>query len=418
MKNIYSKSIIGNFIKYDSFLAYFAFLMPISENASTLMIFACLFLLIVEIIQKKLQFKWRSELLFLPVLYIIYIGISIFLSGKIETKWFEQKASLLVFPLLFSTTYKYNHKKILTAFVCGCIIAYLICVVLAFNNSLVFEYGSYRFNPLLNESRGFGFFKSMIYEGNYFFGTYFSRLIQTSYFALYLSFAISILLFKVSSCKWWRNIFIFIFVIGILQTASLAGVLNLLIIVFVNIFYKIKSTPKKVIIILGCFCLALLSIKYHPRINTTFKGAYKTIQGQNSPKYPKQPRLMTWMAASKAVEQHGVVGVGVANSQKVLNKKYKEIDFQKGINENLNAHNQYLQILLECGVLGFITLLFIVYIPIKKIKDVKGYKKPIALCFFLLISINFMFESILNRYIGISFFAFFISMINNKVKLK
>lgn len=411
---------MANLIKYDFFLALFAFLMPINEKASTIIIFFCLLALIIEFVKKKVRFKLKKELLIFPILYLIYVGTSIFLSDKIEFKLFEQKAALIIFPFLFSTTYKYNQKKILTAFVYGCIVAYVICIVIAFNNSLVFDMGNISFNPLLNESRGFGFFKSMIYEGNYFFGSYFSRLIQISYFAIYLAFAISILLFQPIEFK-GKNFIIFIFVIAILQTTSLAGILNLLIIVLVGIIYRVKSRKKRAIIFFGCLGLILLSARYHPRINTTIMGVYKTLQGQNSPEFPKQPRIMTWKASIMAVGQHGIAGLGVGTSQKELNKKYVEINFQRGRNENLNAHNEYLQILLECGVIGFVALLFIFYALIKRINNVEGYKKPFVLCFLLLILVNFMLESMMNRYIGISFFVFFSCMIivmNKKIELK
>src|SRR5690606_29618691 len=107
---------------------------------------------------------------------------------------------------------------------------------------------------------------------------------------------------------------------------------------------------------------------------------------------------------------------GIGNSQKALNTEYGKIGFERGSNENLNTHNQYLQILLECGVLGFAALLFILYSVLTKIIYVESYKKPFVLYLFLLLVLNFMFESILNRYIGISFFAFFVSMLLQQSK--
>tara|TARA_R110000822_G_scaffold307235_1_gene434124 strand:- start:6841 stop:8064 length:1224 start_codon:yes stop_codon:yes gene_type:complete len=406
-------------VKYDTFLALFAFFMPIHEKASTLMIFICLFAFVLEVARKKVHIEWRKNLFIFSILYLLYVGTSVLLSDNIEFKWFEQKASFLIFPLLFSTAYKYNQKKILTAFVYGCFVAYVICFVLALKNSLVFESGNISFNPLLNESRGFGFFKSMIYEGNYFFGLHFSRLIQISYFALYLAFAISALMFRLEGFK-GKYAIIIIFVIAILQTTSLAGIINLFTVIFIAVLFNLKSTTKKVFIVFGCLGLIMLSTRYHPKINATAIGAYKTLQNQNSPEYPKQPRLMTWKAAIMAVKQHGMIGVGIGNSQKALNKEYSKIGFERGSNENLNTHNQYLQILLDCGVLGLVTLLFILCTLLKKTMYVESYEKPFVLCFFLLIVISFMFESMLNRYVGISFFAFFVSMLlqqDNKIRL-
>ncbi len=363
--------------------------------------------MILDAILGKVAFKLHRELLLLPILYLIYVVVSISMSGEIQFKWFENKASLLVFPLLFSTSHKIDHKKILTFFVYGCLTAYLFCLLFAIKNSIVIDGSNFHFHPTINDKRGF--FESMVYEGNYFFGVHFSSLMQISYFALYLALAISALFFRLEGFK-GKKIVVFIFVIAILQTTSLAGILNLVTVLFLAIIYRMKSKRKKTVIVFGFIGLILLSALYHPRINSTIRGVYKTFQGENSPEYPKQPRLMTWEVAIKAIAKNGIFGVGIGNSQKELNKRYKEMGFEKGSRENLNAHNQYLQILLECGILGLVTLLFILYSLLKRTIYIEERERPFVLCFFLLIVTSFMFESILSRYIGISFFAFFISL--------
>ena len=91
-------------------------------------------------------------------------------------------------------------------------------------------------------------------------------------------------------------------------------------------------------------------------------------------------------------------------------------------NEKYHAHNQYLQILLDIGLIGFIPfiLLFVYFLRFcYYIKDKK--LKMIAINFILIIGINFLFESMFERYSGISFFAFFyclfISSRDRKYKL-
>lgn len=408
MKNGITTLKFSEVVKYDNFLALFAFFLPISEKLSTLLIGLSVIILIIEVIRGEVTFKLDKELLLLPTLYLIYVAVSTIMSAEIQFKWFENKASLLVFPLLFSTSRKIDLKRILPFFVYGCLTAYVICLLFAINSSMVIDGSDFYFSPMINDKRGF--FESMVYEGNYFFGVQFSSLIQISYFALYIALAMAALLFLLEDFK-GKKITVFIFSIAILQISSLAGILNLITVILLAIIYKLKSKRKKMAIFFGLLVLVVLSALYHPRINNTIKGVYKTIHGEDSPLYPKQPRLITWEAAIRAIGENGIYGVGIGNSQRELNKKYKEIGYEKGSRENLNTHNQYLQILLECGVLGLATLLFILCVLLKKVIHDEAFQRPFVLCFFLLIAISFMFESILNRYIGISFFAFFVSLV-------
>ncbi|RIV72563.1 O-antigen ligase family protein [Flagellimonas aequoris] len=351
---------------------------------------------------------FKKELVPLPLLFLTYIVVSTIASGELDFKWVEHKASLLFIPLLFSSTHKIDPQKIFKSFVYGCLLAYLICFFLALKSSLHITELGIQFNPLLNPNRGF--FESMVYEGNYFFGGHFSQLQQISYFALYLSFAIGIVLFYSKPLK-VRWPIVAALTLGVVQTASLAGVVNLIMIYSFYLWSLLKDRKLQVLVIIGFAAFIALSAKYHPRINTTLKGTYKTLINDNSAQYPKQPRLLAWKGATRAVAQNGAFGVGLGNAQKELNKHYDYIGFERGVNENLNAHNQYLQTLLECGIIGLTLLLMIMYKVFRTLKKRIGPEKQIGMVFLLLLTVNFLFENLLNRYIGISFFSFFLCLI-------
>ncbi len=75
--------------------------------------------------------------------------------------------------------------------------------------------------------------------------------------------------------------------------------------------------------------------------------------------------------------------------------------------EKLNSHNQYLETCAGLGIFGFVSLLYILIYGF-----IITYKKRHYLLFFLLVilSINFMFESMLNRMSGVLFMIFFYSL--------
>ena len=72
--------------------------------------------------------------------------------------------------------------------------------------------------------------------------------------------------------------------------------------------------------------------------------------------------------------------------------------------KNFNAHNQFLQVLIDHGLIGLLILLFysffMIYSSIVK-------KKFIFTIFLCIIILNFLTESILETQSGVIFFAFF-----------
>jgi len=74
--------------------------------------------------------------------------------------------------------------------------------------------------------------------------------------------------------------------------------------------------------------------------------------------------------------------------------------------QRLNVHNQFLETFVGQGILGDIILLLLLIYPF--IQSLKKQNYLFAL-FLLLIGINFLFESMLNRQAGVLFFAFFYS---------
>jgi hypothetical protein len=80
-------------------------------------------------------------------------------------------------------------------------------------------------------------------------------------------------------------------------------------------------------------------------------------------------RQLTWQAAWQLISEEGWTGVGSGDSQKALNAHYEAIGYKQGVAENHNAHNQYLQIIIEgrlyCS-LHISQLLYLLYMECKK----------------------------------------------------
>jgi len=73
---------------------------------------------------------------------------------------------------------------------------------------------------------------------------------------------------------------------------------------------------------------------------------------------------------------------------------------------NFNVHNQYLETWMGIGILSFVLLLLLLFIPL--FFRSKHYLLPYLI---IILSTSFLFESMLNRLAGVMFFAFFLSLL-------
>jgi O-antigen ligase len=121
-------------------------------------------------------------------------------------------------------------------------------------------------------------------------------------------------------------------------------------------------------------------------------------------KFMLDNRIPIWKSAIKTIKHNIVFGVGPGDASKELLKEYKNAGYTEMCYDNLNAHNQYLEVLLGTGLIGFlifITILsYMVYLLILKRNLLFGV-------YILIILIFFLFESVLNRIAGVTFFSLF-----------
>lgn len=111
-----------------------------------------------------------------------------------------------------------------------------------------------------------------------------------------------------------------------------------------------------------------------------------------------------WKAVGQVAGNHLWMGVGSGNAQEVLNAQYAENGFTTGVEERYNAHNAYLQVLVETGLPGLIVFLsFLIACLWLAWKD----RNYLWIAFLLLYMINITTESMLKTQSGVVFFSFF-----------
>ena len=120
-------------------------------------------------------------------------------------------------------------------------------------------------------------------------------------------------------------------------------------------------------------------------------------------------RAQTWVSAVEVIKEHPVCGVGTGSAKNALMEKYVAYNLSISQQKELNAHNQFLQVTVTLGFIGLAVfmafLLSLFWIGWKK-------RNILLILFGLIVIINFCTESMLERQVGVMFFAFFFAVLS------
>lgn len=305
----------------------------------------------------------------------------------------EVKLTFLLFPFLFGL-FKFDKevcKRVVVSFVSGCMFACLICIARAFYY-------------LVNG------------DSSYFYYSNFSFFMHSGYFAMYLNLAIVfVFLFYF---KWFkaqagfRNISFFLiclFVFCILLCASKLGLITLFVLAPLLVILELKHRLKlkhyiTALISIIVICVGIYSVfpQVFDRLRTVAVVSEKKIDKTSSES--SLVRVLIWGECKEIVKENFLLGVGVSRANEKLYQTYQQKGLTGALEHKLNAHNQFFQTAIGMGVFGLINLIVLVfgliYYGIRK-------KSNLILFFGLLITMNFMVESMLQTSAGTVFFVFF-----------
>ena len=390
---IRNSHIVKNLAYY--FMIACAFLLPLHKVIIPYVIGTWAFIAIFTYSWKEYFYKYKNNLLFwvFPLLYFFSL-ITLLYTNNISDGLFklEVKLSYLMLPILMLPAAEYSIKKrfkILRAFVYGNLLAVLICIVIA----------SFHFDTL-------GMSTFYYYNLSFFH--------HTSYFAMYLAFAISILYvcyinkktFKIAKWIFFPVLFLFIAVIYFLSSKSGLISVVVLIIIFLGILLKKSFSWTNVIFSIMIIGSTVFIVSQNHRLS----GATQKISKGVNPKSTESnaTRLQVWSASINIIQNNILLGTTPGDANDVLISEYQKLNYKGAIKKQLNSHNQFIQTQLSLGIIGTLLLLSAFVLSL-----IKNGRKSIILVFFLSITIfNFLFESVLEAQSGVIFFIFFFSFLN------
>jgi O-antigen ligase len=344
-------------------------------------------------------------LFFLFIAFFFWQIFGLFLTDSLNVG-FERifkRLSFLLFPLVLF----YPGKKIIKNInivirvFAACTFLYIVfCFGIALHNSLIILTNKWIFIPHPLEYD---------YE-NYFYGARLSYLIHPSYLSMYIVLSVLISLesvFNNSLSRFRKGLWLvvtFVFLIVLYLLSSRAGILAGIIILplyFIIKFYK-KLSKWYILVLLAILAVVFLEIA---KTNDRVQQSIERISNKNIDEiFKNDERLLIWKSALGVIKQNIIFGVGTGDASKELKQEFKVRGYVNGFYDNLNAHNQFLEVLLENGLIGLtLFLIIIVYMSYMAISQ----HNLLSVLFIILMIIFFMFETVLNRLAGITFFPMF-----------
>jgi O-antigen ligase len=332
------------------------------------------------------RFWYRFNQTWPIIFYFVIVTIGIFYSkdrlsglGVLETNF--SFLGIAILPTLYNDKISSNEFNwILRLFIAGVLLA----SVLSFTFAVINYHNSGNVESL--------FFYKL------------TRIINShpTYFAYYIIFSITVIFYELISSRlkkntaYWLLLFaIFLFVILIL-TGGRTSFISLLLISSFFLLKAILSEDMQHRLELGVLSTLII-------IGIFFTGIFQeSIFGQNSNDTTWE-RMDLWKAAINA-NQNYILGVGTGDYKSVLNEYYSEHDLKPYAIQNYNSHNQFIQIFFSNGILGLITVLFLIGRPL--ILAIK-HDHVLGILIFFPFLIYGMTEVFLGRYQGVVFFALF-----------
>ncbi len=369
-----------------------AFVIPLERKLTPPLI---ILFFITSIFNYKNNKDKNINILFFSILFVLYlIGVTYSSDINYSLTIIVEKLSLVIFPVamyLSNIDFKKKLFPILFSFIEGCFISSILSVI----------------------ASGIGYYFN--HDSSLFFYGNISNYLHSSYFAMYLSFGLIIIyyfLFNPSSnhhIKKITSLFLLVyFSVYIILLSSKTGLISLLIIHSLAILFFVlrsKSYLKGIAAIL----LVLISFLVAYQSSSVVKDRINELvfvvnSGDTSDGSTTGARVEIWKIAANLISQKPWIGYGTGNVTEVLTRKYEQLGFRDFANKHLNAHNQFLQTTLAIGLIGGITLLLLLVVPIYLSLKTKAV---LYLSFLLLVVVNFLTEAMLERQTGVVFYALF-----------
>jgi O-antigen ligase len=239
--------------------------------------------------------------------------------------------------------------------------------------------------------------------------------LHATYCAMYI--AISLVTFiwlmldtRTASGRWFYALGALILLAAILQLAARSVCISLLLILNGLLpFWLTKGRVRRIFfgVAFSLTALAFVAVIRNENLHTRYLvQLHQDLKENVGDKDGPEPRMVRWLCAWELIRASPWIGYGTGTEVGLMKEKYAAHQLYDSYAHDLNAHNQYLSILLKTGILGEILFLGILAIGIRQ---AWRRKDPLLGSFLVIIVCVSFSENILDVNKGIFFFSFFFS---------
>jgi O-antigen ligase len=337
-------------------------------------------------IRVKVQLLKENKVLFLLLsspFWLAVIGLMYSSDLSEAVRGVELKVPFLIFPLVLSSvkleleTRSYVLRQLLWATFVATIFA-------------VMKVGYFKIRGL----------------GDYFYYDKFAEFLDkhTTYFSLIVVVCMLFCLneFFQSKKKKYYSLVGYIFFIFVLYILSVR--ISILALLAGTIIIVFRLTLKLKIIAIVAIVLLSGSIYFTPNFQKRFEPSTTESVEINDIEF----RKLHWKSVLETISHNGILfGNGTRGNRDFLYSKYQEYGITSAYEDRYNAHNQYLEILMDHGLVGLLVFLLLLFYLIRN--SIKC-KDPLGISILAVFMIYMLTESILERQSGIVLFSYLMTL--------
>ena len=245
--------------------------------------------------------------------------------------------------------------------------------------------------------------------GDYFYyenyGLFFGK--HTTYSALFIALSISYLLYELRYKKDKVKYFVYPLLVGFLcLQIYFLSVRIAMISIFINTIFLTLTLKNKIkyFVVVGLTLLSYLVFNL-PNFKKRFLPSMTEAGEMNGLSFREEH----WLSVVETIKNNNIFfGNGTGSDRTFLIEQYQIRKLTSAYLEEYNAHNQFLEIMLDYGIIGLISFLFLlIYLYYYQIKK----RKIVSLLMLNIFIIFFITESLLVRQSGIMIFALILTLI-------
>ncbi len=385
-------------------LLFFLIVLPFDRFYSEIILISYAAHTIIHLNKKKIKGIFTLQTLILTSAFFVnLIGTVYSPDKKPAFNDMERQLAIFLFPVLVSASglkLAAHRDALLKVFGFTCVITVLYLFIYSFR--LI----AYNHLPVSN------LFSTFFTNHN------FSAPVEmhATYLSMYICLSLTSYLFfflkeKTGNYKIFYGICILILLAGLMQLASRAVFISTLFIILVLyplFIEKGASRSKFLMIVFPIILVAFIGIYridwFRKRYISELRNDLTQVSINND---IIEPRIIRWRVAWKLFQQNPLLGYGSGTEKKILMENYFEKKLYNSYLNKLNAHNEYLSIMLKTGIWGLLVYLFtLIYGYIAA-----WYNRDIVFAGFVsLIAVVSFSENILDVNKTIFFYSFFFSL--------